>query len=286
MKISLCSDLHVEHRHETPPLFDNADNADVLVMAGDIMVANVYVTRSYHLEHKKTFNDFLDHVSDKFDNVLWVLGNHEHYYGDFTTTYGILKEVCAGYDNIHLLEKETLVLDDVTFIGGTCWTDFLKNNPLCHKEVGLSLNDYRCITNANRQVKSYWNETKQDWNRPAGLLITDDIYDDHLKFMEYVGSELSKLKPDDQCVMITHHAPSFLSVHENYKNDTLMNGGFVSDLSEFILDHPQIKFWTHGHVHNSMDYMIGDTRVLANPLGYPGETYHHVDEYKLITFEL
>jgi hypothetical protein len=41
-------------------------------------------------------------------------------------------------------------------------------------------------------------------------------------------------------------------------------------LSEFILDRPQIKLWTHGHVHNVNDYMIGDTRVVSNPRGYEG----------------
>ena len=50
-----------------------------------------------------------------------------------------------------------------------------------------------------------------------------------------------------------------------------MNGAFVSNLDEFIMDHPQIKLWTHGHVHNVFDYTIGETRVVCNPRGYPGE---------------
>jgi hypothetical protein len=47
-----------------------------------------------------------------------------------------------------------------------------------------------------------------------------------------------------------------------------MNGGYSSELSEFILDHPQIKLWTHGHTHEPFDYMIGDTRIVCNPRGY------------------
>jgi hypothetical protein len=50
-----------------------------------------------------------------------------------------------------------------------------------------------------------------------------------------------------------------------------MNGGYASNLSEFILDHPRIKAWTHGHMHQQFDYMVGDTRVVCNPRGYPGE---------------
>ena len=47
-----------------------------------------------------------------------------------------------------------------------------------------------------------------------------------------------------------------------------MNGGYSSDLSEFILDHPQIKLWTHGHTHEDFDYLIGSTRIVSNPRGY------------------
>ena len=35
-----------------------------------------------------------------------------------------------------------------------------------------------------------------------------------------------------------------------------------------------INTWTgivHGHIHSQQDYMIGDTRVVCNPRGYPDE---------------
>ena len=28
----------------------------------------------------------------------------------------------------------------------------------------------------------------------------------------------------------------------------------------------------HGHTHSFFDYQINNTRILCNPLGYPGET--------------
>jgi Icc-related predicted phosphoesterase len=77
---------------------------------------------------------------------------------------------------------------------------------------------------------------------------------------------------DKPFVVITHHAPSFVSVPEYYKHDHLMNGGYASDLSEDILDNENIKVWVHGHMHDPVDYKIGETRILANPRGYPGET--------------
>jgi len=47
-----------------------------------------------------------------------------------------------------------------------------------------------------------------------------------------------------------------------------MNGAYHSDLSNIMLDNPQIKLWTHGHTHNCFDYVIGETRVVCNPRGY------------------
>jgi hypothetical protein len=29
-----------------------------------------------------------------------------------------------------------------------------------------------------------------------------------------------------------------------------------------------IKFWFHGHMHDSIDYQVGECRVLCNPRGY------------------
>ena len=55
-----------------------------------------------------------------------------------------------------------------------------------------------------------------------------------------------------------------------YKDDFHMNGGYVSDLSNLILDNPQIKYWLHGHTHQQVDYMVGETRVMCNARGYAG----------------
>ena len=88
---------------------------------------------------------------------------------------------------------------------------------------------------------------------------------------EYIGNTIKNLDADAKVVVVGHHAPSALSIAEHYKDSHLMNGGFSSDLSEFILDNPKIKLWTHGHMHDAFDYYIGDTRVVCNPRGYPGE---------------
>jgi hypothetical protein len=34
--------------------------------------------------------------------------------------------------------------------------------------------------------------------------------------------------------------------------------------------------WVHGHTHDSLDYRIGDTRIICNPFGY----LHHEENPK------
>jgi hypothetical protein len=64
-----------------------------------------------------------------------------------------------------------------------------------------------------------------------------------------------------------------------------MNGAFASDLSEFIMDRPQIKLWTHGHMHDPSDYLVDETRVVCNPRGYHGYE-QRAKEFKLKYLEI
>ena len=65
----------------------------------------------------------------------------------------------------------------------------------------------------------------------------------------------------------------------------LMNGGYSSELDDFILDHPQIKLWTHGHTHEDFDYQIGSCRILCNPRGYVNYE-ERADTWRLVTVEV
>jgi predicted phosphodiesterase len=91
----------------------------------------------------------------------------------------------------------------------------------------------------------------------------------HQQTVSYFRTVLADRK-DAKVVVVGHHAPSYQSIDEQYRNSYLMNGGYYSNLDEFILDHPQVVLWTHGHTHVPFDYMIGTTRIACNPRGYAG----------------
>jgi Icc-related predicted phosphoesterase len=282
MKIALASDVHLEFGHLE---IENTDNADVLVLSGDICVA-----KNFGPNYDRFFQD----ASNKFKDVIYVMGNHEHYNGDFAESEKTLRAALSRYDNIHFLEKQCVKIDDVTFIGGTLWTDMNKGDPTTMFHVSRRMNDFQCVRNGNRLVTrtvplyelnpNYTEDGKNGGKyatKEGGGLIEigskkkeeishfspQDAAEDFDKMYGYLKSVLEG-RVDEKFVVCTHHAPSKGSEHPRYKHDTLMNGAYNSVLDEYILDHPQIKLWTHGHTHEDFDYMIGTTRVACNPRGY------------------
>ena len=260
MKIAVCSDIHLEFG---PIELNNTDNANVLILSGDICVAR---DLPYSDSKKGDISrNFFRMCALRFPHVLYVMGNHEHYHGDFATTGKIIKEELAQYANVHLLDRETKVIDDVTFIGGTLWTDMNKEDGITLMHMKDMMNDFRCITNSAR--KTHYKDTLGNSHIHIARFTPDDAVEDHKKMLEYVKIMIEG-KHDQKIVVVGHHAPSKLSTHPRYAKEEIMNGGYSSDLSEFILDHPQIKLWTHGHTHENFDYLIGSTRIVCNPRGY------------------
>ena len=262
MKIKLVSDLHLEFVDIN---IQNDKDYDVLILSGDIMVINDlhdHPEEKYkHLDiaalklgqaRAQLFRDFLKRCSFQFPHVVYVAGNHEFYHGNFHKGVEHLREECNKFPNIYFLERDIQFIDGVLFVGGTLWTDMNKGDPLTLHAIGDMMNDFRVIRNDEHGYTKL---------RPAHAM------DRYRKTVEYI-KQMVDANGDRKCVVVGHHAPSFQSIGEQYKHDTLMNGGYASDLSEFIMDRPQIKLWTHGHMHQTFDYMIGETRVVCNPRGY------------------
>jgi Icc-related predicted phosphoesterase len=288
MKIALASDIHLEFG---PLDLKNDQSADVLILAGDICVADDFVSsRSYHAQQ---YRKFFDQVCQEFPHVVYIMGNHEHYHGDAAKSYTILKEH-LDYGNLHILEKEIWSHLGHTFVGGTLWTDMNREDPLTLMHTRGAMNDFRGVVNSNCKVvrrvpvymeNSLWTEDGQNGGRyirdekgalvPNGVKFKEepanwspeDTVEDHKRMLGYI--DIVTRKPGSY-IVVGHHAPSSQSVAEWFKGDTVMNGAFRSDLEEFIQDRPQIKVWFHGHMHNNSNYWVGETRVVCNPRGYIG----------------
>jgi Icc-related predicted phosphoesterase len=273
MKIAICSDLHLEFAHCE---LKNDEKADVLILSGDICVAaDILLRDSNNImgnNRSNRYHEFFENCCSEFPHVVYVVGNHEHYHGDFVNTIDYLNR-CLGYlPNLHILEKEVFELNDVVFVGGTLWTDMNKEDPLTIYHIKSMMNDFRVITNSARDVnfKSFDENGNVNFKTRPAKFSPEDAIAEHRKMLDYIRIIYEQTPPWKSIVVVGHHTPSHSSVHPRYASDNLMNGGYHSDLTEFILDRPGIKLWTHGHTHENFDYMIAGTRVVCNPRGYDG----------------
>jgi len=296
MKIALASDIHLEFGDIN---LQNTDNAEVLILGGDICVAeDIVATNSFSQARSERITNFFKRCSFQFPHVVYIMGNHEHYEGDFAKSANILKSMLQSnaLSNVYLLEKETKKIGDVTFIGGTLWTDMNREDSMTMHHVGHRMNDFRCVKNGNRMVTrtvpiyelnpNYTEDGKnggkyaqneagfnirigEKKKQEPGHFSPEDAVVEYKKMVQFIQTIIEG-KNDEKFVVVGHHAPSRLSTHPRYKRDVLMNGAYSSSLDEYILDHPQIKLWTHGHTHEDFDYMIGSTRIVCNPRGYDG----------------
>lgn len=235
MLLQYCSDLHLEFRenkqwlakHPLQPL------APVLVLAGDIIPF-------YELDKHP---DFLDQLSDSFDGIYWIPGNHEYYHSDITDRSASFCEKIR--ENILLVNNQAILHDEVKLVFSTLWS---KISPMREWQIERSLNDFQVIRNGDR------------------FLSVADVNRLHSESMEFLNTELSK---DDakKTVVVTHHAPTFLHYPPKYKNSEL-NEAFATELYD-VVEGSGVKAWVYGHIHyNTDDFIIGKTLVTTNQLGY------------------
>lgn len=294
MKIALCSDLHLEFG---PISLQNTENAEVLILSGDIIVADDLrelgdATGLMMSGRNKSemYHKFFQECSERFPNVIYIMGNHEYYHGDFATGLDIIRERLSYLENVFVMERQTMVIEDVTFIAGTLWTDMNKEDPNTLFGIKGYMNDYRIIKDSRTNTETeiwMFNENNEPytgkqklpskWSPEASVV-------EHKLMLDTIKATVES-NASNKYVVIGHHAPSKQSTKPKYQKDVMVNGAYSSDLSEFILDHPQIKVWTHGHTHDVFDYMIGSTRILCNPRGY--DAYEdRADQFELCFFEV
>lgn len=266
MKIAIASDLHLEFADLN---IQNVDEAEVLVLAGDILIANdlhdhprpqvpyppaIIKTLGSRQLRAQQYRDFIARCSLQFPQVVVIAGNHEFYHGKWSESIATLRSEYGYYPNVHYLEQDIFTHEDVTFVGGTLWTDMNRGDPLTLHAVTDMMSDFSIIRNDDLGYTKL---------RPAHTVSR------HRRTLDYFRFVIDE-RQNSKIVVVSHHAPSSLSIAEQYKHQRLMNGAYYSDLSDFILERPQIALWTHGHVHSDFDYKIGTTRVVCHPRGYVG----------------
>ena len=244
-EFNLISDLHLEVEPVELP------GGKTLILSGDVMEAQ-NVNKHIGLR-------FFEQCAEKYEQVLYVPGNHEYYGSVFEEVLEWLPQHLPS--NVQFLHRNHAIVDDVLVLGVTLWTDCRKEDPLVMHVLRQNMNDFQIIGKKDKDGEGPFVFTPFD---------SVELFKADLAYLKQMVEQHS----DKKIVVCSHHAPSDMSIHPKYMSDQtyrLMNGGFASNLEEFILDNPQIVGWSHGHTHTSFDYRIGSCRVMCNPKGYGNE---------------
>ncbi|WP_066261626.1 metallophosphoesterase [Hydrogenophaga flava] len=256
MKLQLLSDLHLETDASfaaTP-----AAGADLLVLAGDI--------GSYQKRRDDSVMDEADWGLRRFSPlpqhggwptpVLFVPGNHEYDNLDWDEAHADLRRACDRL-GIAWLERETLQIDGVRFIGTTLWSDYDALAPTGTTETER----LRLREKAFRAANFYLH--KMAGLRGGALFDAAAMRELALECQDWLREALAQ-PHDGPTVVVTHFAPTLHSADPRYG---LAPGtaGFCNALDDLL---PLADLWLHGHLHCATDVQVGRCRIVANPLGY------------------
>jgi predicted phosphohydrolase len=177
MKIQYCSDLHLEFHDNRAfvaeyPLYPEGD---ILLLGGDIVT----------FDKLHYAQDFFNYVSDHFEAIYWVPGNHEYYYGDISQRSGSFEEKITG--NVTLLNNTVLNYKGTELIFSTLWSAI---SPAHAWQVERRMNDFEAI----RDNEARFTTIKyHELHRAAVEFLTEALYE----------------PVQGPRVVVTHHRPTF-----------------------------------------------------------------------------
>ena len=250
LKLLILSDLHNDIRPMSPEVNGRRIDAeaDVVVLAGDIhegVQAPMWARQAF---------------PDK--EIVLVAGNHEFYGRYWNRNLHKIREKSKQL-GIHFLENESVELFGVRFLGCTLWTDYClfgeERRWEGMRDAQVHMTDFRRIKLDRKPGEN------QDWREFRVVkLIARLTLRRHVESAEWLDRQLAIGNPDNT-VVVTHHAPLGQSIPEHFVGD-ILSPAYASNLTMLV---GRSRLWVHGHVHESMDYSFGMTRVICNPRGYP-----------------
>jgi Icc-related predicted phosphoesterase len=247
MKVQVLSDLHFEVNREFAPIIH--PECDVLVLAGDIGIAGRGHLKTGLARVSEAVRRIHEHERTAVRQVLFVPGNHEYDRQDWDAAHAEIRTLCeaAGFRFFDHCDE---VIEGIRFLGVTLWSDF--------DLLGIAQRE-KAMTSASRYLMS-------TGTSKAGVPFrADEVRALGVENYQWLHARLNDSASFcDRTVVITHFAPSRLSVDPRY--------GLIPESASFCNDFehllPKANLWIHGHLHHCVDYWQLGCRVVSNPLGY------------------
>lgn len=228
MKLKIISDIHTEFdRNDNGKKFlDSIPNkdVDVLIVPGDL-------TTKYYEENLKQ-------LCDRFPQVVYVLGNHDYWYGSIEGKNEMVANIAAKLSNLHFLNNERKEIGGKFFAGTTLW--------------------FPDIERQNMPSLYGWIDCRQVQGGHSAIFEAAE------KASQFLEKNVQKGD-----IVVTHHLPSKQCVADRWMDDEY-NCYFLHDVEHVMLKN-EPAFWFFGHTHDVRHLMIWKTELLCNPRGYPHE---------------
>lgn len=252
----VVNDLHVDIQGNAyKPSWRDLE-FDIALIAGDVRACG-----------NKAIEWIADAIPDR--QAYYTPGNHD-FYSHFDKLDPTLKITYererdamrrrAEQLSVVFLDNDVAILPDKTrLLGTTLWTDFmLRPSYLMFgdavRNAAKQMNDYRLIkVGEGRSKDNFQPKDSINAHKVARKWLQDTLAIDH---------------DDGDTIVMSHHAPHPKSLsHGQVTGD--LDCCYASDLSPIMEGPNAPTLWLHGHLHSNKDYVVGRTRVLCNPRGYP-----------------
>lgn len=264
LRIQVMSDLHLELNPDFQAKV--APDTDVLILAGDI--------GSYQAGSRLPAKARRDFGMEQFrarsrgglwPEVLFVPGNHEYDAGDFDAIGQELRELTESL-GIRWLERQSVIIRGVRFLGTTLWTDF---DALAYRQEEAVSESDRLQLRSEAMAAGGRFLVRSATNRYGQPMLADEVRSQALVCQRWLAGALAETFAGPT-VVVTHFAPSLKSADPRYGR-AATTASFCSSLDHFL---ERSDIWIHGHVHCPLDYTVtapysitGACRVVCNPFG-------------------
>lgn len=238
MKFQYFSDIHTEQYKSNPKKLMKILQklkvcAPYLILAGDI--GDPY---------SKIYQDFMTFLSQQFDYIFLICGNHEYYIkqGTMEAVHNKIKSFTSSLPNVIFLDNNVFHIpnSDISIFGATFWTDII---PEEQKDIQEYIADY--------------------------VKIPDFTIEECKRLHYYSCQKLQEaldIIATRRFIVISHHLPSYLLIDEKYLSiKPSLNSSFATNIS--IATSKQIVAWVAGHTHTAIE----KEKFYINPIGYKGE---------------
>jgi len=238
LRLRYLSDLHLEF---VKP--NKIDKYIEKIPSGldDICILAGDIGNPYH----ENYDIFMKFISANFKKTYVIAGNHEYYnkYKTIEETNAYLSGYFQQFKNIRFLNNSYEYYENQCFVGTTLWSKILRPQ--------YEINDVNYIPNFDYV----------ECNRLNSLNI------------DFLEDTLAK---NENCIVITHHMPSFDLIHPKYVTPQMApyNQWFCSDLNNLIVrKKDKIDCWIYGHTHTPSYRQLLGIPFACNSIGYPGENH-------------